>query len=297
MYENYTGTPTRREPTSDEDTAKDQDVLNEHWEEPGDPDGVIAEDQKRQWQERHPAPEPTPPARRKRKHGFLKFLVIVIIIAAAAVGAFKFGDYKATPATPKTTPKVASTPKTVTPATIPIKHADSTNFLLGFDYPQDWTVVDTAAKLTVTSPSVQLSTVAGAKTSGHVVVTMQNQQTTIAGYPADGAVAVLESAKLTYKQPSAAQRAQTYLSYLSYASATGLNTLYVTGDNGYLAQQYVPLSDVVLGNPLVSVTFQTCATADCATGTPTPVVLLASSWNSASFAKQVLALLESIQLD
>lgn len=298
MYENYTGTPTKRDPGSDQEPdAPAADVLNEHFDEPGDPDGVVAADEQRHWQETHPSPEPLPPARRKRKHRLLKAFVVLVVITAAATGAFKFGDYKASAPAAKPITPAPAVPKQAAKPVVVIKHYDSVTYTLGLDYPKDWTVSDTTAKLTVTSPSMELTTSSGAKVSGHVVATIQNKQPTIAAFPVDGAVAVLASDKLTYKQPSAVQRAQTYVSYLSYSAANGLNAVFVTGDNGYLQAQNIPLSDVIAGDPLISVSFETCATADCATGTPVPITLLASSWKTASFSSQVTALLESIQLN
>ena len=85
-------------------------------------------------------------------------------------------------------------------------------------------------------------------------------------------------------------------SFLGYKEA-GLNALFVTGDNGYQVGQAIPLADVVKGNPLISVTFLTCASDDCSTGTPTPLTLQTSSWQSASFSAQVVKLLELIQLN
>ena len=111
---------------------------------------------------------------------------------------------------------------------------------------------------------------------------------------AGGAVAALASNHLTYKQPSTVQRAQTYESYLSYAATNGLDALYVTGDNGYQQGQQVPLSDVIKGNPLISVSFNACPDENCTT--PKPATLSASAWQSSSASKDVTNLLESIIL-
>jgi hypothetical protein len=281
----------------DEAFEDESDELNEHVEEPGDPDGVHAADEERRWQETHPAPMATPAAVPRHKRRWVVLLVIVLV-AAAAVGAYWFGNRKADAPSPKTPPNnTHQQQSTKQPQNVPTKHYDSATYTLGFDYPETWTVSDTTAKLTVTSPAMQLVSASGARENAHVVVTIQNQQSAIAGYPAGGAVAALESDKLTYKQPTSIQRAQTYLSYLSYSQANGLNALYITGDNGYQQGQQVPMSDIVKGNPLISVTFETCTSDDCSTGTPTPVAILATDWKNAAANKDVTALLQSITLN
>jgi len=294
-----TATPEPEEALQASAVDDDPDQLNDLVENPGDPDGVVADEEEQKWQAEHPAPAPSPlPERRKRRWPVV--LLTVVIIAGATYGAYWFGNKQADknkPAATKTTQTTTSTKTAEQQANVPTKHYDSTIYTLGFDYPQTWTVADTASKLTVTSPATSLATTSGTNTKVHVVVTIQNPQATIAGYPASGAVAALLSSKLTYKQPSAVQRAQTYLSFVGYTSANSLDALYITGDNGYQQGQQIPMSDVAKGNPLISVTFVTCTSADCATGTPTPVTLQASKWNDTAADKQVTDLLQSIILD
>jgi hypothetical protein len=283
---------TKPVPTDGDD---EPDELNEHVEEPGDPDGVVAADEEQQWQEAQPAP-----AAQTRRRRWPKVLSGVLILAAAVAGAYWFGSYKAdapAPANPHHTSSAnLPTPSSQT-AAVPTKHYDSTNYTLGFDYPEGWTVADNTTKLTVTSPAVKLTGLDGTAVNTHVVITVQNQQATIPGYPATGAVAELDSDKLSYKQPTAVQRAQTYLSYLGYHKENGLDQLFITGDNGYKQGQQVPMTDVAKGNPLISVTFETCSTSDCASGTSALTTLLASAWKNTVSDKQVVALLQSLQLN
>jgi hypothetical protein len=282
----------RRTPTDEE-----LDELNEHWEEPGDPDGVFAEEQRRKWRELHPA-APLPAARKKRR--WPRVIVALVLLVAATYGAYWIGDHQAsTPASsqPKTVQKTQHQSAPKQPVAPPVKTYESANFHMVLDYPATWKVTDTVSKLTFASPSLQLTQADGTKTSGHVLVTVQPKQTAIARYPADGAVAVLESQKLTYTHPTPIQRAQTYLSLLSYQQSDGLDALYITGDSGYVQHQLVPLSDVLAGDPLIGASFASCSTPDCASGTVTPLTLLASSWPTASFSSQVVNLLQSIQLN
>jgi cytoskeletal protein RodZ len=288
-----------------------EDKLNDLVDHPGDPDGVVAAEKKQQWQAENPVPhmpelDNPKPKKRRKKLTWLWVLLSIILIGAAAYGAYWFGSNQADKKSAKkpaaqtqqqtASDQLASTSDKQT-ATVPTKHYDSTTYTLGFDHPQDWTVTDTVAKLVATSPVVSLKTSGGTTVNGHVVVTFQNQQTSIPGYPANDAVAVMASEKLTYTQPTQVQRAQTYLSYLSYGKANGLDALYITGDNGYQKDQNIPQTDVVKGNPLISVTFQSCTSADCSTGTPTMLTLVASDWASLASSKQVTNLLKSIQLN
>ena len=284
--------------TPAEEEADEEDELNEHVEDPGDPDGVHAAEEEERWREEHPTPAAAPVSRRKRR--WPKVLIVLVVVAAAAVGAYWFGSIKGAAPAKKAATHHANTgtpTHPLTPVGTATKHYDSTIYTLGFDYPASWVVSDTTTKLTVTSPAMQLSAIGGQKANAHVMVTLQNQQSTIPGFPPNGALATLASDKLTYKQPTSIQRAQTYLSYLGYRTTNGLDALYITGDSGYQQGQQVPASDVVRGNPLISVTFATCTTSDCSSGTPTAVTLLASSWQATQASKDVTSLLESIQLN
>jgi hypothetical protein len=291
--------PAAVEPPVEEE-PDEEDELNEHVDDPGDPDGVHAAEEEQRWREEHPLPPVTPGGAAKRRHPLIKVLIILIVIIAAAFGAYWFGGHEGSTPAKKTGTQHAQTGTPnhpLVPAETLTKHYDSTIYTLSFDYPATWAVSDTTTKLTVTSPAMQLSAIGGKKVDAHIVVTVQNQQASIPGFPASGALATLASDKLTYKQPTSIQRAQTYLSYLGYSTTNGLDVLYITGDSGYQQGQQVPMSDVVKGNPLISVTFETCASSGCSTGTPVPQTLLASSWLATQASKDVTSLLESIQLN
>ncbi|HEY4160664.1 MAG TPA: hypothetical protein VGM08_01245 [Candidatus Saccharimonadales bacterium] len=278
------------------------DELNEHVHDPGDPDGLVATEQRKRWRETHStntvSASQRPPYRHKRL--WPAIIAVIIVLAAAAFGSYWLGSQQAgkkqTAHTAQTQSKQTSQQQSNAsqPATTTTKHYDSSTFTLGFDYLQTWKVSDTPAKLTVTSPAMQLATGVGAKTSAQVVVTIQNQQSAIPGFPAGGAVAALNSDHLTYKQPSAVQRAQTYMSYLSYTGPTDLDAIYITGDSGYQPGQQVPMSDIVKGNPLISVSFNACSDENCTS--PKPVTLSAHAWQSAAASKDVANLVESLVL-
>jgi len=279
---------------SSNDDPDESDKLNEHVFEPGDPDGVVAAEERMRWQERHPKPPTTPKPQYKHKRRWPAVLVVILLLVAASFGAYLFGKHEAAKKQVVTKKQTVIVSSTVTTQT---KNYNSTNYSLSFNYPANWTISDTTQKLTVTSPSMELESVVGAKVKAHVVVTIENQQTTIPGFPSGGAVAALSSDDINYTQPSSVQRAQTYLSYLSYTESNGLDGMYVTGNNGYQQGQQVPMSDIVEGDPLISVGFESCESNTCNSGTPDAMTLQASSWKASSAYQAVTKLIESIVID
>ncbi len=285
---------------TDPDVYEDDsdDELNEHWHEPGDPDGIVAKELHNQEQARRASSPDVGDAREKR-HKPKRFLKVVLgaafVMAAAGVVYWIGSDQAATPSKKPVAQTSKSNDKQN--AIVPIVHYDSTAYSIGMDYPNSWAVSDTTEKLTVTSPSMKMST-PGGQINGHVIIAVQNQQTALSGFPTAGALASLASDKLTYKQPTSVQRAQTYLSYLGFSSANTINALYLTGDAGYQQGQSIPLADVIKGNPLVSVTFASCSDSVCAkNSTQTPLVLQADSWKNAQFKSAILNILESLTIN
>jgi hypothetical protein len=284
--------PSYVEPV-DEETI---DVLNEHVEEPGDPDGLVAADEKRQSRQYQQLTDAQLDSRPARKRRWPVRLVLLVIIVLAAMGAYWFGNHQADKASVTQAKVPATQSQNVTPISVLTKHYDSTTYTVGFDYPENWVVADNAAKLTVTSPSLQLTAQDTTKVSGRIVLTIQNPQSMVPGFPAAGAIAALESDKVTYKQPTSIQRAQTYVSYLGYGSQNALDTIFITGDGGYQQGQKVAMSDITKGNPLIGVAFEACSKNDCNMAT-TALSVLAMNWKSSAVASQVTSLIQSIQLN
>lgn len=281
--------------------SDEPDELNERVHNPADPDGVVAAETRKNWQEGMRTTDRPPHKQPHPKHFWIKLAAAVVILVAAAAGSYWLGNHQARQkeppaviATKRSGSQTKQSTRQTQTAITPTKNYSSTNYGLSFDYPKTWTVSDTTAKLTITSPPTQLTTADGNKSSVQVVVTMQNPQAAIPGFPANGAVASLASDHVTYKQPSTVQRAQTYVSYLSYSTANGLDALYVTGDNGYQQGQQVPLTDVTKGNPLIGVSFNACPDENCTT--PKATALSANAWKATLTSKDVANLLESIVL-
>jgi hypothetical protein len=109
---------------------------------------------------------------------------------------------------------------------------------------------------------------------------------------------VLDSDKVAYTKPTQNQRANTYLSYLQYAATTtngALDSIYITGDNGYKKGQDVPQADIIGVDPLVTISFVSCADTACAS--PKPLSITASSWQASALAKTAKAMLQSLSFN
>lgn len=277
------------------DSSDDTDELNEHVHDPGDPDGLVAAEERRRWEETRPASSPTPLTEYKPGHPWIKFLITIVLIAAAAYGAYWIGNHEATKSqTPPKKQQTAQRSQQTQADTNQVVAYTSSNYSLSFNYLKNWTVSDTTTKLTVISPAMELSTVTGGKSSVHLVVTIQNPVKTIPGFPDSGGFASLESQDLTYTQPTGVQSGQTYVSYVGYSSATGLDAIYVTGNSGYQQGQVVPMSDITQVNPFIAVQFETCSDNACTNGKP--VTLTANDWQASTANKDITNLIESLQL-
>ncbi len=242
------------------------------------------------------APQPERPPKAKKKKAWLWPVIILLIVAAAAAAYWFFGKQKAAAPekTSTTTSQTTKSDESSTTKKIVTKHYDSTNFAVALDYPEGWKVNDTATLLSVTSPEMSLKTADGATVNGHIFLTVQPKQTTLPDFAKGSAVAVLQSEKATYKNPTQNQRAQTYMTFASFATTTGKgwDALYVTGDNGYQVDQEIPMSDIIQTDPLVSVKFLSCTTQDC-TGTTKALSLNTSEWKNTAVSDPIKTIIQS----
>jgi hypothetical protein len=246
--------------------------------------------------------EPQRPKRPKTKKHWGKWLAGFAGVLVVAGGVYYWFMVREAPAEPPVQQQTAQqTPEQADaeeePVTITPRHYDSGTYLLGLDYPDTWKLSDTETKLTITSPAMLLTDAAGKDVTGQVVLTIRNRQTALPEFSAGPATAVLESQKIAYKKPTQNQRAQTYLSFLNYSGKPkGLDAIYVTGDNGYKVAQSVPMTDVVQTEPLVTVSFVSCANASCS-GATTALSLQPDEWSKESLSKPVLTTLESLMIN
>ena len=67
------------------------------------------------------------------------------------------------------------------------------------------------------------------------------------------------SEKIKYSNPTSVQRAETYLTFVQYSTTArgeGIDALYITGDNGYQKDQYIPKTDMINLDPVIVVSFE-----------------------------------------
>jgi len=237
-----------------------------------------------------PAPKP--------KRMWLRILMIIVGVLILAAAAYllitKALNKKDTPSTAKDDTKTSSTQTEVVTKT---KHFDSATLGLGLDYPENWKASEANNKVTIVSPAMQLKTAGGGSKSGQAVVTIQPKQTTLDAFKKGNGLATLSSERVSYTKPSQTQRAQTYLSFVQYPTSTvsGIDAIYITGDNGYQKDQAVPQVDIVQVDPLVSVTFLEC-NGSC-TGTGQPMTIASSTWSDGTaVAKMLRNLLTSLAI-
>jgi len=242
------------------------------------------------------APQPKKPKRKWPK--VLTWTLLALVLLGGIGGGVYWQFFRNKPATTTQTPTTESNTQAPTNNKIATatKHHDSTNFSLSFDYPEDWTVTDEDGDmLTVTSPTLQLKDATGESVNGQIVLTITQKGQKLQAFEEGNATAVRKSEKIAYTKPTPAQRANTYLSFLRYATTASTDTLdgiYITGDYGYQVDQAIPKVDAAKLDPLVTVTFKKCSNNTCDTAEPLGVA--SSSWDDAAFATPIKKMLKSL---
>lgn len=238
----------------------------------------------------------------KKKRRFLRFLGWMLLIVLLTGGGAAAGWYFWLGKEPKAVLDTSQTDQSPAAATPPAAKEEPTEthtssaFLLEFAYPEGWTVTEGADnKIVAVSPAMKLKAASGSAQIGQVMLTIQHKQVSLPRYKDTEALAAIESEKIDYKKPSQVQRASTYISFLDYLSSAGkgVDEIYVTGDNGYQANQYIPQADVIKSDPLIAFSFRKCADDKCATPGEA-ISIAASAWQDASFSKPLKTMLQSI---
>ena len=245
-----------------------------------------------------------PPAGKSRRT--LGIVVAIVVVALLAAGAYwKFGR-KTTPsdATAANTPAASQqTASQTTPAATPFssktKTYTSSSFGLTIDYPEDWTPQAISNdQLYITSPLVKLTDAAGKRVDGKVLLRIESKQQPQTEFDKGNAMAARDSEKISYAKPTPSQRAQTYISYLQYATTTtsAVDGVYITGDTGYLKGQAIPKADFVPVQPVISLLFLTNCTDACTVATNRASVST-TLWDDASFSTPLKTILQSLVIN
>ena len=218
---------------------------------------------------------------------FTIFIIVLVLLGAGTAAYSLLKNHKST----KT--QIAPVAQTE-PAKIssPTKSYTSPNLYLTFSYPANWTIVDSGGgTMTATSPTMQLKDAAGQNVSGKITMTIQTSAQTLPGFATGNATAAIASQKIAYTHPTQTQRADTYVSFLTYASTTspnGLDAIYISADNGYTVGQAIPQADLIPVSPIISLTFSDKSGK--------AMTISANSWDDSSFSAPILAILESFSI-
>lgn len=238
-----------------------------------------------------------------KKPGKAKWVVLALAIIVLGAGGYwgynKFLAKEAAPTTVQKTTLPATTQKTDT-ATAATKNYESTALGITFAYPETWTINEATGNkvVTVTSPLQDIKTADGKTVKGKIVLTIAPKGQNLTAFASGDAVAVRDSVKTNYTNPSSNQRAATYVSFLQYNSTTtkgALDAVAITGDYGYQKFQTIAKSEISGIDPLLMITFISCTDAKCATATP--VNIPETTWDAGSFSKPLMTMLASLRIE
>ncbi|MGA3150512.1 MAG: hypothetical protein ABSD10_02795 [Candidatus Saccharimonadales bacterium] len=255
-------------------------------------------------------PETAPPPSREyvgpnyHKEGnktgrIIALLIVLVLLAGAGGGGYWYLKHRPTQKSAATARAAqAAQPKVSTQIDASTRSYTSPNFYLTFSYPANWTITDPGGgQMTVISPAMKLKNAVGQIVTGQIETLFLNSTQTLSGFKEGNAVAVFDSEKISYKNPTPTQRAATYLSLLQYANTagSGLDGIYITSDNGYQKGQAIPLVDISKEDPIINITFLQCADANCS-GKTTPLTIDSANWSNNSFSGPLKNMLESLSI-
>lgn len=151
--------------------------------------------------------------------------------------------------------------------------------------------------MTVISRPISLKVSTGQNVTGQITLTIRDPSQPLPEFDKGNATATIDSVKIAYSHPSQNQRANTYMSFLTYASsaASGIDGIYITGDYGYKKVQAIPKVDIQKIDPITSITFAKCADNSCS-GKTTPLNLAVSDWQNGQLSGPLTKMLESLSI-
>lgn len=236
------------------------------------------------------------PVQQDKKKNRLKLVIalVVVLLVLSGAGFVVMKKRSATHTSSAPTSQAAEQPKPLLDTTT--KRYSSSQFYLDIDIPSDWEIKDEQGSgvMTAMSPNVSIPTT-GTNTTGKVILTMRNKSQKLPEFDKGNATATINSEKIVYTKPSSAQRGQTYISFLTYPTATStslVDGIYITGDFGYQKDQAIPKIDIQKVDPIISVTFMACD------GTCTKAIAIApDAWQSAEFGGVLKKMLQSLTVN
>lgn len=238
------------------------------------------------------------PIKKQRKQRKLKRLIMLVILALVLVGGAIWFFFLREPKKEQLTP--SAQPETQQPADEPDEEVVTTTekyvsqaFSLTFDYPTNWEIDDTEPTvLQIMSPITRIKDTDGNIAEARVVVKVRPKGAALAEFTGTS-TAVRASEKMSYSQPSAAQRGQTFLTFVGHSGA-GLDAVYITGDNGYEKDGFVPKTDVAQADPIISVQLVACPQNRCDSAAITSLSVENEAWEDNAYLQQAKILLQSL---
>lgn len=179
---------------------------------------------------------------------------------------------------------------------------------LSFSYPSDWSVTppsnDNASDqtITVSSPLVSVTNSSGATITGKAVVSIRPGSAQINELTSGKAIASQNSIQIGYTQPTTSQQQYPYLTFIDLSGGSdpsgAFDEVLITGQDEFSQSESVTAE--TLGgalDPIISASFYTCTTEACSGSSQTPLNITYDTWQNSSLFEQVLAILDSLQLN
>lgn len=247
------------------------------------------------------SPLPSHQGLSKRNSKLLTAGAVLIVVAVAGGSYLLFIRDKNGPATPASSQgsgQPGSSTEVSSQITASTKTHNSTKQRLSFDYPQDWTAVEDTGLIKVTSPAIKLTDTSGQNKTGQIVLQVRNKTAALPEFDGGSATAALTSQKVKYSKPTEVQRGETYVSFLHYAGSAepGIDGIYVTGNFGYKAGQYIAKADFASADPKITITFNQCADSNCLQN-PIKLTLAKTSWDNSAFSTSLLNIIKSFAIN
>lgn len=230
--------------------------------------------------------QPIKDQKRKSKRNWIIALVL-LLLAGAGAAVYLLVLNKPTEEPVATDQPTAQTEQPV--AEIEAKTYTSDDLGVSFEHLSTWTVDDeTQGMVTVSSPTAKLTKADGQEVDGKVVVTFLSTGSEVPVFEdTQGLGALLDSERITYESPAPGQREQTFISF-GGLSTSGIDVVFVTGNNGYKKGQMIPEADIKKVDPIIGVMFYD------ATGTA--IAIQAESWSANEAAQAALSLIKSLKV-
>jgi len=243
-----------------------------------------------------------------KKKPWLMIATIVVVILILVGGLLYFLEHK--PAKPKaqiTGQKIIQVAPSNTSSTTTKYVSNGTDLNLSFSYPDNWTVVPASNNnksdqtITLTSPLTTIVNANNSSVVGKIIVQVRPGTATISELNSNSPIAALASAQIAYSKPTPSQTSYPYLSYIHFSDGSkptgSFEEVIITGSLTLTQGQTINASYFGGLDPIISASFYQCATQSCTGSSQSLLSITSNTWQNATIFKQVLATLDSFQLN